>query len=75
MNPQTRSLLLQTAFLPMARTVDNRAQFYLRKLDSITREPKPPAPPLPRWRVALECFAVWTVVLTAILWLVLRWIA
>lgn len=73
MRPDTRALLLHTAFLPMARTIDSRAQYYLRKLDAIQRKAEPPSPPLPRWRVALEALAIWTVVLFAVVWLCFRW--
>ena len=80
MKPNTRSLLFTTAFLPMERTVDNRAQHYLRKLDSITQATNPPAPPAPqrpRWHVAVEALAWWSVAITAALWLAHRygWIA
>lgn len=73
MKPNTRAHLLTTAYLPMERTIDNRAHYYLRRLDAITRRPEPPAPPPPRWRVALEALAIWTLVLFTILWLCLRW--
>lgn len=76
MKPNTRSHLFTTAFLPMERTIDNRAQYYLRRLDAITQEvfpPNPPAPPPPRWRVVLECLAVWVVAAYALLWLAVRW--
>lgn len=76
MKPNTRSFFFTTAFQPMERTIDNRAQYYLRRLDAVTQEanpPETPAPPPPRWRVALECLATWTVVAYALLWLAVRW--
>ena len=77
MKPETRQQLLTLAFVPMSRTIDRRAEWYLRHLDTITRPPEQPAPPRPRWQLILELVAVWSLVATAALWLAYRygWIA
>lgn len=77
MKPAHRLHLANLAFLPMARTIDRRAEWYLRQIDLLTREPIPPTPPRPRWHVAMEALAWWAAVAVAALWLAHRygWIA
>jgi len=73
MNPHFRAHLFTTAFLPMECTIDRRAEYYLRQIYAIGSKPQLPAPPPPRWRLALECLAVWGLVSYALLWLAVRW--
>lgn len=74
MKPHHRALFFTTAFLPMSRTIDRRAEWYLRQIDLLTREDSPPAPPTrPRWHVALEALAIWATVAGVAVWLAHRW--
>lgn len=77
MKPAHRLHLAHLAFLPMTRTTDRRAEWYLRQIDLLTREPIPPTPPHPRWHLILEAVAVWTLVVFTVIWLAHRygWIA
>lgn len=76
MKPAQRHHLAKRAFTPMNRTIDRRAEWYLRQIDLLTRDNSPPAPPpaaRPRWHVAIEALAWWAAVATTALWLAHRW--
>ena len=73
MKPELRQQFLTLAFHPFSRTIDRRAEWYLRHLDALTRTPQQPAPPRPRWHLILELLAVWSLVATAALWLAYRY--
>jgi len=77
MTPAQRHHLAKLAFQPMTRTIDRRAEWYLRQIDLLTRDPAPPPPARPRWHVAIEALAWWAAVATATLWLAHRygWVA
>jgi hypothetical protein len=57
----------------MSRTIDRRAEWYLRQIDALTNPVKASVPPRPRWHIILECVAIWLNVALAVGWLAHRW--
>jgi hypothetical protein len=67
MSTKQRQELTTTAFLPMPRTIDRRAEYYLRQFDHAQSTPPKVQSNLPP--LIVEAVTIWTLVGLALLWL------
>ena len=68
MKPNTRAHFSRLAFLPKARTIDRRAEWYLKQIHALTQDVQSESP-RPLWPLALAALILWGAVLAAVVFL------